>query len=64
MDANGWSFYVQELLKFDIEALSVILIDNFDATPTYQWKELMLSLRPRRPTFFSCLSAAPLSASH
>ncbi|GMF35423.1 unnamed protein product [Phytophthora fragariaefolia] len=31
MDATVWAFYVQELLKYEIDAPSVLLVDNFDA---------------------------------
>ncbi|EEY69785.1 uncharacterized protein PITG_06277 [Phytophthora infestans T30-4] len=31
MDAKVWAIYVRELLKFEIEALSVLILDNFDA---------------------------------
>ena len=31
MDASGWAFYVESILRYDIERSSLLLVDNFDS---------------------------------
>ncbi|GMF64005.1 unnamed protein product [Phytophthora fragariaefolia] len=41
MDKNVWKIYVEKLLKFEIDALTVLLLDNFDCNASEKRQALV-----------------------